>query len=124
MKLRPALKSNDSRRISSSMQRPIDVDLPHKLGREEARRRLANNIHKLQDHIPGGASHVDSSWVGDRLNLTVHAMGQAVEAEIDVEETKVHCRIQLPGMLSLFAAPIEAMLKAKGSDLLLEDKRD
>jgi hypothetical protein len=124
MKLRPALKSNDSRRISSSMQRPIDVDLPHKLGRDEARRRLANNIHKLQDHIPGGASHVDSSWVGDRLNLTVHAMGQAVEAEIDVEETKVHCRIQLPGMLSLFAAPIEAMLKAKGSDLLLEDKRD
>jgi hypothetical protein len=124
MKTRAALKSNDSRRISSSMQRPIDVDLPHKLGREEARRRLANNIHKLQDHIPGGASHVDSSWVGDRLNLTVHAMGQAVEAEIDVEETKAHCRIQLPGMLSLFAAPIEAMLKAKGSDLLLEDKRD
>jgi hypothetical protein len=124
LKTRAALKSNDSRRISSSMQRPIDVDLPHKLGREEARRRLANNIHKLQDHIPGGASHVDSSWVGDRLNLTVHAMGQAVEAEIDVEETKVHCRIQLPGMLSLFAAPIEAMLKAKGSDLLLEDKRD
>ena len=106
------------------MQRPIDVDLPHKLGRDEARRRLANNIHKLEDHIPGGASHVDSSWVGDRLNLTVHAMGQAVEAEIDVEETKVHCRIQLPGLLSLFAAPIEAMLKAKGSDLLLEDKRD
>ena len=52
----------------NSMQRPIDVDLPHKLGRDEARRRLATNIHKLQDHIPGGASHVDSSWTGDRLN--------------------------------------------------------
>ena len=106
------------------MQRPIDVDLPHKLGREEARRRLADNIHKLKDHIPGGASHVTSNWVGDRLNLTVEAMGQAVEAAIDVEETKVHCRIQLPGILALFARPIEAMLKAKGSDLLLEDKRD
>ena len=124
MKTRAVLKSNDIRRISASMQRPIDVDLPHKLGRDEARRRLATNIHKLQDHIPGGASHVDSNWSGDRLNLTVHAMGQAVEAEIDVEETKVHCRIQLPGMLSLFATPIEAMLKARGSDLLLEDKRD
>jgi hypothetical protein len=41
-----------------------------------------------------------------------------------VEDTKVHCRIHLPAMLSLLAAPIEAMLKAKGSDLLLEDKRD
>jgi hypothetical protein len=124
MKTRAALKSNGIRRISTAMQRPIDVDLPHKLGRDEARRRLANNIHKLQDHIPGGAAHVDSSWEGDRLNLNVHAMGQSVEAQIDVEETKVHCRIQLPGMLSLFAAPIEAMLKAKGGDLLLEDKRD
>jgi len=124
MKTRPALKSNDNECISSVMQRPIDVDLPHKLGRDEAKRRLATNIHKLRDHSPGGATHVDSNWVGDRLSLTVHAMGQTVEAEIDVEETKVHCRIQLPGMLSLFAAPIEAMLKAKGSDLLLEDKRD
>jgi hypothetical protein len=106
------------------MQQPIDVDLPHKLGREEARRRIAGNFHKLRDHIPGGASHIDEKWSGDRLNLMVHAMGQAIEAVIDVGETNVHCRIQLPGMLGLFAAPIEAMLKTKGGDLLLEDKRD
>ena len=106
------------------MERPIDVDLPHQLGRDEARRRIANNIHKLQEHIPGGASHVDSGWSGDRLTLNVSAMGQTVEALIDVGETKVHCRIQLPGMLSFFAGPIESMLKIKGADLLLEDKRD
>jgi predicted metal-dependent hydrolase len=123
MKTRWRLKSNHNRLIFPPMERPIEVDLPHKLGRDEAHRRIANNIHKLQEHIPGGASHVDSDWVGDRLNLNVHAMGQSVEAQIDVEDTKVHCRIQLPGMLSQFAAPIEAMLKAKGSDLLLEDKR-
>ena len=105
------------------MQRPIDVDIPHKLGRDEAQRRIANNIHKLRDHIPGGASHVEANWSGSRLDLTVHAMGQAVEAVIDVEDAKVHCRIQLPGMLALFAAPIEALLRQKG-DLLLEDKRD
>lgn len=106
------------------MQKPIDVDIPHKLGREEAHRRIATNIHKLKDQIPGGASHIDANWSGDRLNLTVHAMGQAVDAEIDVEESKVHCRIQLPGMLALFAGPIEQMMKLKGGDLLLEDKRD
>lgn len=105
------------------MQRPIDVDLPHTLGREEARRRIAGNFHKLRDHIPGGATHIDEKWNGDRLNLTVHAMGQEVEAVIDVEDAKVHCRIQLPAMLSLFAGPIEQMLKLKGGDLLLEDKR-
>jgi hypothetical protein len=103
------------------MQRPIDVDLPHKLGREEARSRIAGNIHKLESHIPGGTSHVDSSWDGDTLNLKVQAMGQTVDAKIDVMETKVHCRIMLPGMLSFFAGPIEAMLRHKGSTVLLED---
>ena len=103
------------------MQRPIDVDLPHQLGRDEARRRISGNIHKLENHIPGGTSRVDSTWEGDTLNLTVHAMGQAVDARIEVMEAKVHCRIMLPGMLSLFAAPIEAMLRQKGDTLLLED---
>jgi len=106
------------------MERPIDVDIPHKLGRDEARRRIATNIHKLRDHIPGGASHVDSNWSDDRLSLNIHAMGQSVDALIDVQDDKVHCRIQLPGMLALFAGPIESMLKLKGSYLPLEAKRD
>ena len=50
-------------------------------------------------------------------------MGQEVKAVIEVEETVVHCNIDLPGMLGMFAGPIEAFLKRKGDDLLLEDKR-
>jgi len=68
-------------------------------------------------------SQVESSWAGDTLNLKVHAMGQAVDAQIEVEETKLHCRVMLSGMLAMFAGPIEAMLNQKGSDLLLEDHR-
>ena len=105
------------------MQRPINVDLPHSLGREEARRRIAANIHKLESHIPGGAE-VSSRWEGDTLKLDVGAMGQSVESEIGVDEKVVHCRIVLPGFLSLMAGPIESMLRQKGSDLLLDDKRD
>ena len=45
------------------MTQPIDVDLPHNLGKDEARRRIANNIHKLEEHIPGGA-HVQSGGRG------------------------------------------------------------
>jgi len=106
------------------MERPIEVDLPHRLGRDEARRRIAANIHKLKDHIPGGAAQVDSSWAGDELSLTIHAMGQSVDARIAVDERVVHCSVMLPGMLAMFARPIEALLNAKGGDLLLEDKRD
>jgi hypothetical protein len=105
-------------------QQPITVDLPHKLGKDEARRRIANNIHKLKDHIPGGAADVSSSWSGDELSLNVSAMGQLVDATITVEEHVVRCRLLLPAFLAMFARPIEAMLKSKGGDLLLEDRRD
>ena len=104
------------------MPQPIKVDLPHKLGREEARRRIANNIHKLREHIPGGGAKVDSNWSGDDLDLAVHALGQAVEAKIGVEETKVRVEVMLPGMLAMFAGPVEAMLQKKGN-ILLEDHR-
>ena len=105
------------------MQKPIQVDLPHKLGRDEARRRIANNIHKLKEHIPGGGAQVESAWQGDDLDLAINALGQAVSAKIGVEETKVRVAVMLPGMLAMFAGPIEAMLQKKGN-ILLEDKRD
>ena len=101
------------------MTQPIDVDLPHNLGKDEARRRIANNIHKLQEHIPGGAQ-VHSGWTGDQLNLDVTAMGQSVTGTIDVMDSKVHLRVLLPGMLGMFAGVIQRALQKKGN-VLLED---
>jgi putative polyhydroxyalkanoate system protein len=103
------------------MSQPIDVDLPHNLGKDEARRRIANNVHKLEEHIPGGAK-VQSGWSGDQLNLNVAAMGEAVNATIEVMDTKVHLRVLLPGMLGMFSGMIQAALQKKGS-VLLEDNR-
>jgi putative polyhydroxyalkanoate system protein len=101
------------------MTQPIEVDLPHKLGKDEARRRIANNVHKLQEHIPGGA-RVHSGWAGDQLNLDVAAMGQSVTATIDVLEDKVHLKVLLPPMLGMFSSIIQGALERKGS-VLLED---
>lgn len=104
------------------MAQPIDVDLPHKLGKEEAKRQIGSNIHKLGDQIPGGGN-VSSRWEGDTLKLSVAAMGDAINADLTVFEDRVHCHFELPGLLGIMAQPIAAMLKAKGGDLLLEDKR-
>jgi putative polyhydroxyalkanoate system protein len=101
------------------MTQPIEVDLPHNLGRDEARRRIANNVHKLEQHIPGGAQ-VQSGWTGDQLNLDVAAMGQSVTATIDVQETRVRLKVLLPPMLGMFAGMIQAALQKKGN-ILLED---
>ena len=101
------------------MSQPIEVDLPHSLGKDEARRRIANNVHKLEEHIPGGAQ-VQSGWNGDQLNLNIAAMGESVNATIDVMDSKVHLRVLLPGMLGMFSGVVHAALQKKGS-VLLED---
>ncbi|HEY0625723.1 MAG TPA: polyhydroxyalkanoic acid system family protein [Allosphingosinicella sp.] len=103
------------------MSSSISVDLPHNLGAEEAKRRIANNVGKLKDHIPGGSADVKSGWEGDRMNLNLQAMGQEVSAKIDVEETFVRVEVLLPGMLGFFGKQIESLLRKQGG-ALLEDK--
>lgn len=103
------------------MTQPIKIDLPHRLGAEEAKRRMQGSIGQLKDHIPGGNADVHSRWDGDRMYLMVRAMGQEVSGHIDVEETKVRLELMLPGLLGMFASKIEGLLRRKGTDLL-EDK--
>jgi hypothetical protein len=103
------------------MSQPHVVDIPHRLGQEEARRRIERGVGRIADHVPGGAQ-AESSWEGDKLHLRVTAMGQAVSARIEVLEAVVRVELMLPAALSFFAKPIEAMLKKKGTEML-EDRR-
>ena len=102
------------------MTKPMIVDLPHKLGAAEAKRRIAGGIGELRDHIPGGAE-VRSAWEGDRMNLDIRAMGQEVVAKIDVQETIVRLEVQLPAFLSFFGSKVESLIRRHGTELL-EDK--
>jgi putative polyhydroxyalkanoate system protein len=102
------------------MSSPISVDLPHNLGKEEARRRMEGGTGKLKEHIPGAAD-VQSSWQGDRLTLAIKAMGQEVTAHVDVADTVVRVEVMLPGMLGFFGKQIEGLLRKQGAQML-EDK--
>jgi hypothetical protein len=99
---------------------PISFDLPHSLGAEEARRRIDGGVGSLKDHIPG-AAEVRSAWSGDQLGLQVLAMGQEVNARLDVQESVVRVEMLLPPALSFFAKPIELAMR-RGGEAMLEDK--
>ncbi|MDQ8757097.1 polyhydroxyalkanoic acid system family protein [Sphingosinicella sp. LHD-64] len=99
---------------------PLTVDVPHQLGAEEARRRIDGKIGTLKDHIPVAAD-VRAAWQGDRLGLQVAAMGQEVNAVLDVRDTFVRVEVLLPPALGFFGKAIELALK-RGGAALLEDK--
>jgi hypothetical protein len=102
------------------MSGPINVDIPHRLGAEEARRRIASNLDRLGSHLPAGAQ-TSSSWEGDRLRLDVAALGQRIDAAIDIEEAVVRVSVLLPPALAFFGKAIEAALRRSGPQLL-EDR--
>lgn len=105
------------------MASPLVVEIPHALGRAEARRRMRARIGDLASKIPGGAA-VSSSWPAeDRMAVDVRAMGQSIGVLLDVEETLVRATIALPPMLALLAGPIAAMVRETGGKLLLGDGR-
>jgi len=99
------------------MADPVVVDIPHKLGRDAARARIAGGVGKIAEIVPGGG-HVEQRWEGDTLHFTVTAMGQQVASRLEVFEDRVHAEIDLPPMLALFAAKIRAKLAEKGTILL------
>lgn len=99
---------------------PISVDLPHRLGAAEAKRRIEQGMGGLTRHLPPGAA-VQPRWTGDRLDLSVAAMGQDISAAIDVQEAVVRVQLVLPPALAFFGQAIEAGVRRTGSEML-EDK--
>jgi hypothetical protein len=104
------------------MPNPTIIDIPHSIGREEARRRMAKGVGKLASHIPGGAATVTHSWPSaDRLALTVATMDVEVPCTVDAEDERLRVTLELPGMLRLMAGPIAAIVKSQGEKLMLSD---
>ncbi|QIG79003.1 polyhydroxyalkanoic acid system family protein [Stakelama tenebrarum] len=99
------------------MPDPITLDIPHKLGRQGARDRIAGGIGKLADSIPGGNVE-EHHWEGDTLFFTVTAMGQRIASKIEIEEDKVRATVDLPPFLALFADKIRDKLGREAPKLL------
>ena len=103
------------------MSKPLLIEIPHQLGREEARRRLEAGIGQLKTKFGDKLTAVDEIWAGDHLDVTIKAMGQAITAGLDVENEHVRLEVQLPWMLAMLAEKAKGFIRKEGQ-LLLEKK--
>lgn len=99
------------------------VTLPHNLPREEVRHRLRSRSHEIGNLLPG--SNVETQWSGeDHMRLTVHAMGQQVAGEVEIEDGQVVLEFDLPPALSFLTPVIEKAVRSQGEKLLLGPPRE
>ncbi|MBB5519598.1 polyhydroxyalkanoic acid system family protein [Amphiplicatus metriothermophilus] len=105
------------------MARPVTVTISHDLGKEEARRRVADGFGDLKRHIAGGMLfRFEENWAGeDRLVFAARGFGQHVTGTIDVFPQHVRIEVVLPDLLAAIAEKIAGRVEKKGR-LLLEKK--
>jgi hypothetical protein len=104
------------------MNKAIHIDIPHALGRAEARRRIDEGFGRLEQQLGTGVlASVQRRWEADRLVFRATALGQAMTGRLDVLDEAVRIELDLPPFLTAIAGRIKGRLQ-KETQLLLEKK--
>jgi hypothetical protein len=106
------------------MSQPLVVSIPHRLGRQEAKRRLDSGISRLRPELAGLISTLDYSWDQDRLNFSAMAMWQTITGAIEVLDDAVRIEIQLPWIMSLLADTVAKQVRGRGIAMLEKPPAD
>jgi len=104
------------------MSKPVVVEIPHELGRAEARRRIDEGFARFSDQF-GGVSEIKRSWEGDTLRFSLVAIGQTVSGSLGVEERQVRLEVLLPGIFAMVAGQLRGRLRDEGQALLQGPRR-
>jgi putative polyhydroxyalkanoate system protein len=100
------------------MSQPLIVSVPHRLGRQEARRRLDRGIGRLEGELGALLSGLDHHWQGDTLNFTASAMWQRITGRIEVLDDAVRIEIELPWVMQFLRDTITKRVRGRGVALL------
>ena len=99
------------------MSAPLIVSIPHRLGREEATRRLRSGLTRAASSIT--ALKVDEErWEENRMIFRVRALGQAASGHLDVADDHVRLEVTLPWLLQRFAEVAQIAIRNRGNLLL------
>ena len=100
------------------MPQPLLVSIPHKLGQQEARRRLDSGIGRLRSELSALLSGLDYHWEGDTLNFVTSAMWQRITGRIEVLDDVVRVEIDLPWIMQFLRDSIARQVRGRGIALL------
>ena len=102
------------------MTEPLVVTIPHKLGKEEALRRVKPALGKASESFP--VLQVEQEvWTGERMDFRVRAIGQIAAGNIQVGDSSVRLEVTLPWLLGKIAERLVPTIRHEGQ-LLLDKK--
>jgi hypothetical protein len=99
------------------LSEPLVITIGHKLGKDEALRRIKPALGKASDSF-SFLSVDEEIWSGDRMDFRVRALGQAASGNVLVGEDNVRLEVTLPWLLHKFGEAVQKTIRAKGKVLL------
>ena len=103
------------------MSKPLVVSIPHRLGKDEAVRRLKSGLGRARTNFSHVFTVQEEIWTGDHLQFRVSALGQVANGTIDVGHDHLRLEVMLPWLLGKFAEKLAPALSREGG-LMLEKK--
>lgn len=103
------------------MSAPLIVMLPHRLGKQEAVRRLKNGLGSARTNFGHLLSVDEETWDGDTVKFSIRALGQSAAGTIDVLEDQLRLTVTLPWLLAKLSERLIPAIRKEGA-LLLEKK--
>jgi hypothetical protein len=100
---------------------PVVVSIPHRLGREEAIRRLKRGLGSVHPAAALLMSVDREEWTGDQVQFVIRALGQSASGTIEVFDDHLRLKVTLPWLLAKVAERFIPALR-KQTTLLLEKK--
>src|SRR5664279_5683104 len=92
---------------TAAMSEPLVVTIPHRLGRDEALRRIKAGLSRAKTEFAWLLSLEEEVWTGDRLTFRAAALGQRASGFVDVYESSVRLEVTLPWLLARFAEAVQ-----------------
>lgn len=98
---------------------PVVVTIPHKLGKEEAAKRLKHGFSGLRKGLGAQFAVLKDEWKGDHLDFSASMLGQTTNGMVDVADDHVRLEVELPWVLAMLANKAKALVEQQGR-LMLE----
>ena len=102
------------------MAEPLVILIAHKLGKEEALRRIKPALSKASASFPV-LKVEEEVWSGDRMDFRVRALGQVAAGNVQVADDSVRLEVTLPWLLHKFGEAVQKTIRGQGR-ILLEKK--
>ena len=100
------------------MSNAIVITLPHNLGAQEAKRRIAERVDRLRHDYIDKLAYSEVNWNVDTADVRVVAFGQTVTGTISVMPDSLRIEVQLPLILAILAGKIQGVLKDDAEETL------